>query len=431
MKICPPSTSALVSALLLLIPAIALPQSPQHAINSSSGNTTKWTPCNAGISQFSNNAIVVKGELLFAALNEVPYFSSDNGTTWEIINNGLEGHDVWDLAVSGEDIFASTNDGVFRSTNNGATWKTVNFGLLDSSNITVLAAAYPNLFAGSAYGGVYLSTNDGNSWSHVDSSLAITIIRALVVKGAYLFAGTLDAGVFRSSDNGSNWQQINSGLAHDWIMAFAVSGSNIFAGTLTNGVYISTDNGSHWSAADSGLGESAGGLSFAVSDTNLFVSTGPVYGHDIGGVFHSTDNGTTWAGANSGFPFNLTVWTLAVNSTYIFAQTGSGVWRRALSDIDNVGSAPSHLPTNFTLRQNFPNPFNPTTTISFSIPARSATSLKVFDVLGREVTTLVSGELEAGSYTQQWNAINIPSGVYLYRLRSGALSAAKKLLLLK
>jgi hypothetical protein len=86
---------------------------------------------------------------------------------------------------------------------------------------------------------------------------------------------------------------------------------------------------------------------------------------------------------------------------------------------------------NFRLSQNFPNPFNPSTIISFNLSSRSFISLKVFDNIGREVATLVNEELSAGNHTRQWNAVNMPSGVYFYRLQSDKYSETKKLLLLK
>jgi hypothetical protein len=85
----------------------------------------------------------------------------------------------------------------------------------------------------------------------------------------------------------------------------------------------------------------------------------------------------------------------------------------------------------FNLRQNYPNPFNPTTTISFSLPSKSFVALKVFDVLGREVVTIISEELLAGSYTRHWNASNIASGIYYYRLQAGSFIETKKLVLLR
>ncbi len=93
--------------------------------------------------------------------------------------------------------------------------------------------------------------------------------------------------------------------------------------------------------------------------------------------------------------------------------------------------ADAEIPKLHQLYQNFPNPFNPSTAISFSLPTQSFVSLKVFDLIGREVATLVSEELPVGTYTRQWNAESLPSGVYLYRLQAGSFTETKKLILLR
>ena len=85
----------------------------------------------------------------------------------------------------------------------------------------------------------------------------------------------------------------------------------------------------------------------------------------------------------------------------------------------------------FNLSQNYPNPFNPSTSISFILPSRSFVSLKVFDLIGREVAIIVSEEMSAGSYSRQWNAANMSSGIYFYRLQAGSFTETKKLILLK
>jgi hypothetical protein len=90
------------------------------------------------------------------------------------------------------------------------------------------------------------------------------------------------------------------------------------------------------------------------------------------------------------------------------------------------------IPKEFKLRQNYPNPFNPLTTISFDLPKRLQVSLKIYDLLGREIITLVDDEeISAGSYTRQWNAANMTSGIYFYRLQAGSFTETKKLIFLK
>jgi hypothetical protein len=85
----------------------------------------------------------------------------------------------------------------------------------------------------------------------------------------------------------------------------------------------------------------------------------------------------------------------------------------------------------YRLEHNYPNPFNPATTISFTIPVRSFVTLIVFDLLGREVSTLLSEELDAGNYTRQWSGTGLASGLYFYQLRAGSFIQTNKLVLLK
>jgi hypothetical protein len=96
-----------------------------------------------------------------------------------------------------------------------------------------------------------------------------------------------------------------------------------------------------------------------------------------------------------------------------------------------VREVPGLLPDAYRLDQNYPNPFNPTTKIQYSIPASSFVTLKVFDVLGREIATLVNGEQGGGSYSADFNATNLADGPYFYRIQAGNFSETKKMMLLK
>ncbi len=89
------------------------------------------------------------------------------------------------------------------------------------------------------------------------------------------------------------------------------------------------------------------------------------------------------------------------------------------------------IPSEYTLSQNYPNPFNPTTEMNFSIPVSGNTTLAIYNVLGQKVATLVNAELSAGSYKYQFDASNLSSGIYFYKLQSNNYSAIKKMMLLK
>jgi hypothetical protein len=89
------------------------------------------------------------------------------------------------------------------------------------------------------------------------------------------------------------------------------------------------------------------------------------------------------------------------------------------------------LPKTFALHQNYPNPFNPSTTIEFDLPKASQVTLKIYNILGEEVATLVSDKLSAGSYSYDWDARNLASGVYLYKLQAGDFVETKKMILMR
>jgi flagellar hook assembly protein FlgD len=94
------------------------------------------------------------------------------------------------------------------------------------------------------------------------------------------------------------------------------------------------------------------------------------------------------------------------------------------------------VPKEFALSQNYPNPFNPTTHFSVDIPRSSAVDVTVYDVLGRKITTLMSGEQEAGYHIMEWDSkdshgLTVPSGVYMVRMTAGDFNAVKKIMLMK
>ncbi len=98
---------------------------------------------------------------------------------------------------------------------------------------------------------------------------------------------------------------------------------------------------------------------------------------------------------------------------------------------DVEGKSDEEIPTEFLLSQNYPNPFNPSTTVQYAIPVNEKVTIKVFDILGREVTTLVNEVKSAGTYSVKFDASNLSSGIYFYTINAGSFTATKKLMLLK
>jgi len=127
--------------------------------------------------------------------------------------------------------------------------------------------------------------------------------------------------------------------------------------------------------------------------------------------------------------------------TYVYTNKNlnSGKYYYRLKQIDfdgsyeysNVIEVTVGVPIVFTLNQNFPNPFNPSTTIKYSIPEKSNVTLKIYDVLGNEIGTLIKEEKPAGTYEITWSEDQLPSGIYFYRLQAGSFRETKKMILMK
>lgn len=396
-----------------------------------SGLSAQWVQ--SGLLNKDVSALLASGTDLIAGTNHCSdgscigtgAFRSSNGdTSWTDASSGLSSTDVRSFAVIGESLFAGTyGGGVFRSTDNGSSWSGVDSGLTMPYvfSLTVGPTTPRWLFAGT-YGGVFRSSNNGSSWTKVNSGLTDSIVLSLGIGGENLFAGTCCHGVFRSTDNGDSWTHADSGMGNAEVWCFAVSGTNTFAGTYGDGIFLSTDWGTSWTAVNSDLPLPAMDIrAFAVSGTDVLAGTD-------NGVYLSSNTGSSWSQLTG-----LHVTSFAVLGSNLYTGTITyGVWKVPLSDLlSSVGETHTRGPERFALSQNYPNPFNPGTAIEYSIPTAGYVTLKVFDLLGKEIRTLAEGRQEPGRHVLSLDSGDMPSGVYYYRMSVGAHSETKKFVLLR
>ncbi|HTX19881.1 MAG TPA: T9SS type A sorting domain-containing protein [Bacteroidota bacterium] len=410
-------------SLLLLVPLAVLTML-------SSMNAAQWVQTSGP--KVTVQCFGVVGKNLFAGTFDGVFLTTNSGTTWTQVNTGLADTVVTSLAAIGSNLFASTYSGVFLTTNNGTSWKQMNSGLVDTF-ITKLAVVGTNLFAATASSGIYMSANNGTSWTSANGTVfQNAFIRLLSGTGTSLFAASSSNNIiYRSTDNGANWVPADSGLST--ANAIIGSGSNFIAGGVT-GVYLSTDNAKSWSQLTTDWGiQNTQPTGFVTGGSTVFgVSDAAI---DIGAA-----NGTNWTEITPPFTLQDPLNAVAIIDTNLFIGTNNDhaftkdatVWSYSVKSIvTGVTNQAVNAPTDFVLNQNYPNPFNPSTTISFDLPVGSKVSLKIFNLLGQEVATLVSGEKEGGSYSVRWNASGMASGEYFYRLEAGGFTQVKKLMLLK
>ena len=238
----------------------------------------------------------------------------------------------------------------------------------------------------------------------------------------------------RTTDNGNNWEFVSFYLDGNEGKATDVDFTDQFVGYISARVWDgrgaiskTTDSGNNWTT--SFFNYPLWGIDFPKSGTS---QVGYCVG-DSGTILKTYNAGGSWLQQISGTSEKLNKvyfldpdfgFAVGENGTILRTTTGGGsITHIEEEDLSTYG---------IELQQNFPNPFNPTTKIKFQIPEAGFTSLKVFDVLGKEVVTLVDYELQRGSYEFEFDANDLSSGIYFYQLRAGNdLLQTRKMLLLK
>jgi photosystem II stability/assembly factor-like uncharacterized protein len=405
------------------------------------------------------SSLVKSNNILFATTTTAGVFSTSDEASWVASNSGLTDLAVNDIAESNGTLAAGTkNGGVYVSTDNGNSWQqksnglTIPFQALPNTNTIVYSGQ--NMIEGGGYG-IFTSTDYGENWARTFPSTYG--VRGLYKGSNYTYVG-VGPSVYRSSDDGLNWNFVvtaNTTIKKFVTFPLAVGQDKIFVGTL-DGIFYSENNGSSWiekKISNKNIND------MAAYGNNIFVVSEPFMTNDAGFIYVSTDFGNNWNDitANISSVAANHVRKILIDGDYIYAGTSLGnVYKRKLSDVvTTIEKSNNTIPTEFLLDQNYPNPFNPSTTISFLIPqvmVRQAqhdnadvipirqltesrdevhVTLKVYDVLGREVATLVNENLSAGSYSYNFDASKLTSGVYLYKLQAGKYSEMKKMILLR
>ncbi len=387
-----------------------------------------WAAINQGVGNMVNPDVrgllyTSNGKLFVTTYGGKFYLSNNNGVSWENITEGTNCTNGYTFAELNNYVFACTDNGLYRTSIDSVAWETVHNGL---TNIIIgsIAGSGNNIYVGTRGSGVFCSTNNGESWTHIglDGLNALS----LAVKNNMVFAGTAEAGVYVTENNGGNWVKV--GYQSVRVNALSVVDNYLYVGTNNFGLFRVVIGENDWYRLDYGIPYYATVRYLTNYKTNLLVGT------EYTGLYVSYDDGNTFQMLNEGFPNNPSVRAVVYSENALFAGLTGGVYKAEINgSFESITDANFEIetPTEFTLTQNYPNPFNPSTTISFSLPTAQNVTLKVYDILGKEVATLVNEDLRSGNYSRQFDASNLASGMYVYSLKAGNYTETKKMLLMK
>ncbi|MDP2209920.1 MAG: T9SS type A sorting domain-containing protein [Bacteroidota bacterium] len=408
------------------------------------GVAQQWTAVNNGLSTLLAPSIVSNAETVFVSVYGGGVYKSTNfGDNWTSIDTGLSTLQVNAIEMAPY-VLAGTDSGVYRRVSE-STWEhlsTVGMANTHVRFLTLTPGTPDDRLSVGTPGGIFRqlhnsdweSANNGLSGAALDFR-SLTHYRSATVN--YGITGTA-GGVYMTFDNFASWQRKSNGLTGRSLLINKVLnlGSPAAIAATDSGLFATTDVGENW---------------FTVIPSEKFMTAGGANYPGTGfGIYAFGDRGfvttdfSSWleislAGTNGGHVLDF-----ATTQNYLFVTTQSGgVFRKALANITGANEAVANTPHVFNLFQNYPNPFNPATTISFDLPERAIVSLKVFNVLGQEVASLLDkANLDEGGHSVEFDASALSSSVYFYRLNvegisesadlnTGSYTEQRKMILLK
>ena len=339
--------------------------------------------------------------------------TTNNGSTWSFIDNGVDPATTWYNKIRNDKVdpvYLYNNAGayVYQSTNYGTTWTKLNstafpvdvYNLNVSRYASPLAVIYAPL--SSTTTGQRLRVYDASAWTErstgFPSGVQVQTVAQHPSNTNYAYALMNGLGstqkVFRTTNRGVTWTDITGNLP------------NV---PMTDLIPHPTDN------------------------NKLYLGT-------EFGCYKTSNGGTNWVRWNNGMPqaniiseMNYIDSIAANGKFYVVAGTyGRGFWTREISGDDPIGvfNGSSQV-ANFELKQNYPNPFNPSTEIKFALPSSDIVTLKVYDITGKEVATLLNGKMDQGIHSITFNASGLSSGIYFYRITTSKFTDVKKMSLIK
>jgi len=440
-------TTVLLAILLLLISDYSFAQQPP------------WRLANGTQSIHINDIAVYPGNLdtLYAIASEEFLLSTDQGENWQIIPNVIEGGASAALKVDPFDsrrIYASHyyssqgSNGVSMSTDGGYNWQLLFWGtFVQAAVVEIDPSNHWIIYAGQGPDDIRKSTDHGLTWDLLPTDSTMFGFYDLAIAPTdpqVLYAGYF-TGIFKSSDGGDQWEELPLGFQVTWPRVAVdprderiVYVTSFTYGSDSGGVFKSVDGGETWKAMNNGLTQNDWDIeTIEINPQNpneLFIGTGGGF-PQANILFRTTNGGEDWVQFTNGLPDSGHVSSIVIDSQYnriyigvnAFDATGIYIYDKEIS----VDHEPIEMLEGFGLYQNYPNPFNSTTIIPFRLTTREWVELVIYDITGKQTTTLLQGYKAPGTHNIVWNAGGLPGGVYFYKMTIGSHSQVKKALLIK
>ncbi|MCK9209344.1 MAG: YCF48-related protein [Ignavibacteriaceae bacterium] len=358
----------------------------------------------------------------------------DGGSSW--IKNLLQGVGAIDVggakalseniivAIGTSIVIGDNSNSIIKSTDGGLTW--ANKSDVNQCKLTLNDLCFTNQNFGIAVGDdgiILVSTNGGDTWSSQQSNVTTDLIDVFMIDSSVGYIVGAKGVILKTVNGGNTWTKLNSGTT-DYFDTCTFTDENHGYACHDGDIYITKDGGITWTKQIT-LTEGIEDILFTNAQNGIVVGS-----HGL--IARTTDAGLTWNYEESHTDSPL--YSIAYLGPSNFTVVGSyGVILNSLKGgaVTFVEKKKEYISANFELAQNYPNPFNPLTKIRYTIPISGNIKLAVYDILGREVISLFEGFKDAGSYEIEFNAAELSSSIYFYRLITNDFILTKKMVLVK
>jgi hypothetical protein len=406
---------------------------------------SQWSTA-LSITELNQNSICYPGEnnILIACDSGIIIRSTDLGSNWtsSSLKNGASIRAIH-FVDSYNGFLAGDSGIIYRTENLGEEWTDVSIDFYfhlkdikfkDNLNGIVVGTKQVRIDGRTHHlPSIHTTTNAGGNWfEHPFNFSGRLSSVAYIDQNNIITVG--DSGlILISTDNGNGWSTENLNTTSDLNKVMSYEENTVVISGNDGTLFYSNDSGYNWNSVDI-----------------------PFYYHIIGACITPAielvmacskevrvDGRTFFMATIISYDFNSNTWRedfsqirgkyndlvyCGNNIAYAIGDSGIIAYYNSPTRVNTYGD---NLPSAFTISQNYPNPFNPSTVINYQLPLSGSVTLKVYDLLGREIAALVNEEKPAGSYEVEFDASQLSSGVYIYRLTAGSFSATNKMTLLK
>ena len=362
---------------------------------------------------------------LLALSQRTIYVSSDNGNSWSALSSTSPAYSSTVLEANGV-LLANTSrmrifphivvPSLFRSDDSGKNWFSVSDAVYGGQSIAIFnSKIYADLD-----GKLYCSSDTGRTWELIDTSNFFpNQITEIIGGGCCLYVRIGSHAIYRKNTATDLWDSLEITFPSHFYNVIAKD-SSLYVGTFSDGFYISNDIGNTWQEASIGLPDSSGIRALYMLDSSIIASISEDFQQSI---YKFDLQELKWSLFNEGFSLQRLkyIFGFAANGEYLFALTDSTLWLRSISNlstsIEHYNDVTKSYQTN-----NYPNPFNSSTKIVFTLNNSSDVTLSIYNMLGQEIKTISAGNLTPGTHNLAWNGTNrnnepVSSGIYIYRLQ--------------